>query len=204
MPTWLTLIVIGVVAAVIYILWVQWKSFSYRKMAESSVYVAKSRKSGAKVFEICHADEHFVTIKKDDGSDGRILLKPEWTGTMVYPPTTRSRTGLAGFLHPCATIRCVDVAEGSGVPWVPFAKETPASLSDTALFAIARQAGVREILKEGDELLSLEGARGGLPWGKTTVYIALAIIVLIIAASGVLSYLSYSQANAIATGFGLQ
>lgn len=203
MPTWLTLIVIGVVVAVIYIIWIQYKSFSYRKMAENSVYVAKRRKSGAKVFEICPATEHFVTVKKDDGTKGEVLLKPEWTGTMVYPPTTRSRSGLAGFLHPCAVIRCVDVAEGSGTPWTPFAKEK--QISDTALRAIAAQAGVREILEEGDKQMALEGAGGGgLPWSKPTVYIALAIIVIIMAVGGVLSYLSYMQANAIATGFGLQ
>jgi len=202
MPTWLTLIVVAIVAAVIYILWIQWKSYSYRKMAENSIYVAKRRKSGAKVFEICHASEHFATIKKDDGSEGEVLLKPEWTGTMVYPPTVKSRAGLSGFLHPSAIIRCIDVAEGSGKPWTPFEKEV--QISDTALRAIAKQAGVREILEEGDRQMSGELGGGGLPWGKTTVYIALAFIVAVLVVSGILSYLSYTQANAIATGFGLQ
>jgi len=202
MPTWLMLIVIGIVAAVIYVLWVQWKSFSYRKMAENSVYVAKRRKSGAKIFEICPATEHFVTVKKDDGSMGQVLLQPEWTGTMIYPPTTRSRTGLAGFLHPCAVIRCIDVAEGSGKPWTPFAKEH--EISDTKLQAIARQAGVREVLEEGDRQTASELGGGSFPWSKPTIYIALALLVVLLAVSGVLSYLSYTQANAIATGFGLQ
>jgi len=196
------LIIAGVVVALLIIgipIWNIRKTEFLKKAVESKVYVTTMKKSGARVNGLYPADEHTVTVKRPGGRTASISIDASNTFNMLYPATESTRSFLSKIFSPTVQVRSICVAEPNGGAWKPF--EVDQEITDEGLEAIKKQAFTKAAMEAGYQYANPDGGRGGVK--KMQLVIGSGITLVLLIAIGIMSYMTMTQLETVATGWGM-
>lgn len=196
------LIIAGVVVGLLIIgipIWYIRKTEDLKKAVEKKVYVTTMRKSGSRINGLYPADEHTVKIKRQK-KEVSVVLSPKSTFNMLYPPHEGTKSFLGKIFSPTVTVRSIVVAESHGGAWKPFDEEP--NVTDEELQSIKEQAFTKAAMEAGYEYTNPEGS-GKFPIKKTQLLVGALVMMVLLIAVGIMSYITMTQLDTVAQGWGI-
>lgn len=198
------LIIAGVFVAVLIIaipLWNIKRTDQLKKTVERMVYVTTMKKSGNRVNGLYPADEHTVRVKRQgEKRQASIVLNPENTFNMLYPPFEGTKSLLGKIFSPTVTVRSIVVAETHPAGWKPFSEEP--EITDEELEAIKKQSFTRAAMEAGYNFTSGDGF-GKFPIKRMQLLGGSMLIIVMLIAIAAMSYIIMTRLEEVAVGWGL-